>query len=666
MYKIIILIGFLFTINISFSQKHGQALIDSLEQELPKMSADTSKAKAMYKIAATYYSINLDKCLLHANQGLKFSEKINYKRGIANFLMLVGLANSDNGKDSIGLIYLKKSLQAYTDLLGKEDVRFNLISNNVNIGRVYRHTSDFTKAQKYYFDALSIALKLNDPTQTSLCYNNISALYFDQKNYTQALKYGQLCLKLGIESNTIKTQLDAYNILSGIYIKTNDTANAIQTLNQGLVLSKKNDAKKQEAIFLSNLGVLYEDNPTKALTYKLDAKQIWDSVSPNYILAVSNFASIGKSYLDIIKLKDTQLNKSEIITKATYYLENAKQQCIAIQLQDLLLQINQNLSELYAIKGDYKNAYLHFKDFYTINDSLFSQENKNKIAEIDGNYQLSLKDKEIQLNQVTIASQKKQQLFFIIGLILISAIGLLLFRQNKIRKQTNTTLLHLNNELDEANKIKAKFFAIISHDLRSPIANLVSFLNLKRENPELLSAENALKHQQNITQTAEDLLETMESMLLWSKGQMETFKPTKKQIDVDDLFLYIKKYFANINDIQFNCSNPQKLSIFTDENYLKTIMHNLTANAIKILKDKPNAMIDWSCYQKDNQIILSIKDNGAGVNKEKIKALFEESNTVNTKTGLGLHIIRDLAKAIGCEIKMDTQNNVGTTFTLAI
>ena len=64
--------------------------------------------------------------------------------------------------------------------------------------------------------------------------------------------------------------------------------------------------------------------------------------------------------------------------------------------------------------------------------------------------------------------------------------------------------------------------------------------------------------------------------------------------------------------------------------------------------------------------MLSIKDNGAGANKEQIKALFEEHDSVNTKTGLGLHIIRDLAKAIGCEIKMDAQNNVGTTFTLAI
>ena len=268
MNRVLILISFLFTVNFSFSQKQGQALIDSIEQELPKIKEDTTKAKAMYKIAATYYSVNLDNCIQQANQGLKFSEKINYKRGVANFLMLIGLANSDNGNDSIGLIYLKKSLQAYTDLIGKEDVRFNLVSNNVNIGRVYKHLSDFTKAQKYYFDALAIALKLNDPSQTSLCYNNISALYLGQNNYTQALKYGHLCLKLGKESNSIKAQLDGYTILSSSYLGSKDTVNAIKILNQGLALSKTNEAKKQEAIFLSNLGDLYERNPTQALTYK--------------------------------------------------------------------------------------------------------------------------------------------------------------------------------------------------------------------------------------------------------------------------------------------------------------------------------------------------------------------------------------------------------------
>ena len=72
MNRVLILISFLFTVNFSFSQKQGQALIDSIEQELPKIKEDTTKAKAMYKIAATYYSVNLDNCIQQANQGLRF------------------------------------------------------------------------------------------------------------------------------------------------------------------------------------------------------------------------------------------------------------------------------------------------------------------------------------------------------------------------------------------------------------------------------------------------------------------------------------------------------------------------------------------------------------------------------------------------------------------
>ena len=49
----------------------------------------------------------------------------------------------------------------------------------------------------------------------------------------------------------------------------------------------------------------------------------------------------------------------------------------------------------------------------------------------------------------------------------------------------------LNNQLDEANKVKAKFFGILSHDLRSPVANLIHFLHLQKNDPDLLGKEQA-------------------------------------------------------------------------------------------------------------------------------------------------------------------------------
>ena len=63
--------------------------------------------------------------------------------------------------------------------------------------------------------------------------------------------------------------------------------------------------------------------------------------------------------------------------------------------------------------------------------------------------------------------------------------------------------------------------------------------------------------------------------------------------------------------------------------------------------------------------MLSITDNGPGIAAEQAKALFDDSVTSNAKTGLGLHLIRDLAKAIQYRISVQSQPGQGTTFILS-
>src|ERR1700712_4235011 len=108
----------------------------------------------------------------------------------------------------------------------------------------------------------------------------------------------------------------------------------------------------------------------------------------------------------------------------------------------------------------------------------------------------------------------------------------------------------LNNQMDEANKVKARFFSILSHDLRSPIVNLVHFLHLQKDSPDLLSAEQQNIHRQNISDSAEGLLNNMEAMLLWSKEQMENFKPNITTVPVADLFVYIQKFFGQTPQVE--------------------------------------------------------------------------------------------------------------------
>lgn len=339
--------------------------------------------------------------------------------------------------------------------------------------------------------------------------------------------------------------------------------------------------------------------------------------------------------------------------------------------KEFYVTINKKLSQSYAALGLWEEAF-HYNEIYSkYNDEMMQESAKQNIANAEARYQNKTKQQKIKnlstentIKNIQIEEAKKQRIYLISGLVLVGIIGLLLFRQNQNRKKTNQKLQLLNQELDEANKIKARFFSILNHDLRSPISNLIHFLHLQKENPELIDEETAARMQTKIISGAENLLSSMEDILLWSKGQMENFKPHFKEISVEEIFQDTQKHFSGIENIEISFENEENLLLNTDENYLKTIIRNLTGNAIKALEKRQNPKIIWKAWQENNQTFLSITDNGAGGNQEKFKALYDDSEVIGIKTGLGLHLIRDLANAINCKIEVCSKPDFGTTFTI--
>lgn len=339
--------------------------------------------------------------------------------------------------------------------------------------------------------------------------------------------------------------------------------------------------------------------------------------------------------------------------------------------KESFVMINKKLSQSYKALGLWKEAFYYNEIYSNYNDEMMQESAKQSIANAEARYQNKTKQQKIRnlstentIKNIQIADAKKQRFYLISGLVLVGIIGLLLFRQNQIRNKTNRKLQLLNQELDEANKIKARFFSILNHDLRSPVSNLIHFLHLQKENPELIDEETALRMQTKVISGAENLLTSMEDILLWSKGQMENFKPHFKEIPVETVFEETQKHFSNIENISISFENQENIILNTDENYLKTIIRNLTGNAIKALDKRENPKIIWKAGQKDNQFYLSITDNGPGGTQEKFKALYDDSEVIGIKSGLGLHLIRDLATAIDCKIKVCSEPNSGTTITI--
>ena len=543
------------------------------------------------------------------------------------------------------------------------------------IGQKYMSSSNYLNAMDCYQQSLALAQQINSDTLIANCYYHLSIIAFYQKDFYKDSTYSLKALEIYRRNNDKENEGLLLKSIADNYLERGNLTEARKYYAEALPIILMSKDKRLEAAIYSNQAITFQSDYKRKIELGLIAKKIWDENPTENVLPLINIGNLGVAYLDIVRYNglkaikpDTLIpaNPVEDLKIAESYLRQAIQ--IALQKND---PENKSyftgvLAELQAYKGDYKNAYENIRSYYDAQDSLYSQENKNKLAALESQRAIDFKNKEIENKELQIGNQKKNMWLLVSLIAFLAVIGILLYSQSLSRKKTNTTLLQLNTELDEANKIKAKFFGILSHDLRSPVANLVNFLQLQKRKPGIMNEQQIADRENKIAGSANALLETMEAMLLWSKGQMEHFKPTITAVPVSNLFSYLQKFFADTEHVDFIFFCEDNLVVQTDENYLKAIMQNLTANATKALQQTPKAQVIWKGWKEQNKIYLSVTDNGPGANEEQLKALYDERVSSGAKHGLGLHIIRDLAKAIGCSISLQPHSSKGASFILSV
>jgi len=545
----------------------------------------------------------------------------------------------------------------------------------IALGQQYTNKSDYISAMDCYQQSLNIAQSITSDSLSANCYKHMAIIASAQKNYYRDSLYDAEALKI---YRKINDKLGEGRVLSDIgssYLRRGKPLQGKMYYDKALPIFKQLGQQRLMAGIYANMATIYKDDYRKSIELYLAAKKIWDRYPDDGELPSINIGNLGVAYFYMVRFGALKSVKPDSII----FADSVKDLKIAekyirqaIKMTELRNDIEDKayyteiLSELQYHNGNYKGAYDNFYFYQNVNDSIFSQQNKNKIAELESRNEIQKKNQEI-LNQKTRAqSQQRNILLLLAGLLIMLVIGGLYYRLSAVRKQKNIALTKLNEQLDSANKLKAKFFAIITHDLRSPIVSLVNFLQLQKREARLLSEEQKAEQESKITKSAVALLEVMEEILLWSKGQMENFSPEKTTVAVTGLFSYLKDFFSGTTGINFIYQSDENLILSTDENYLKTIMHNLTQNSVNALLKIEGATITWKAWKENDQLKLTITDNGPGMTEEQTKN-FEENLTIgSSKNGLGLNLVKDMAQTIGCSIKLNSTKGTGTTFVLSI
>ena len=297
---------------------------------------------------------------------------------------------------------------------------------------------------------------------------------------------------------------------------------------------------------------------------------------------------------------------------------------------------------------------------------------KGKTTEADGYVENEKKQKEIILlkkdnaiKDLDISNQRRTRTFLIITLLLIIAIAAIIYRNYAAKQKLNKALNIANDKLNEANQSKTQLLSIITHDLRTPVSSLFNFLQLQKSSPNRLSAEQQEKFNNQINTSAENVLSTMEDVLVWSKSQMEKFEPVIEQENLNEFFdeiLNLNKTAADNKNIQLLKECPPNLIINTDPNFLKIILRNLLSNAVKFTPSK--GTIKLIAKKENEEVIIIVSDNGAGMSQEHVVNIFNWNSIRSDSSGLGLRLAREFTEKLQGAITVKSIEGEGTAFML--
>ena len=666
--NLILLLGYTLS---GYAQKKGQAFADSVAAELPKTTDPVKKIQQLSSLDSTYITFNVNKSLEYATERLEVARSYKEKEYIARALVALSRCYYYLGRNEE---LIKCCKEADSLCTGEEKLKRPKELALTDLGMGYMNLGNFAAAMEYTLQALPIAEELKDSPIIAILYNNAGLAFLNQNDLDKAQFYEEKGLAMAEKRHDLYVQKKTLVNLGQICLNKNMRKQALTDWSRVLQLMSATQDSLGLAGALDLLVAFYIDNNDSALAYALRANAIWERVAPDCIDAKVNLGNLGKIYesMALDSLPDsktgrmrTPREKQALLQKADEDISRALDFFRKNDVRQSEVDYYKQLALLQYHRHDYKTAFENLSASDSLSDSVYSQDSKNKLAAAEQQREIAIRDKQLTINQLELSNQKRQRWYFIVGLVVLLLIGALLYRQSVIRKRTNKVLLQLNTELDQANEVKTQFFNILNHDLRAPVATLINLLRLQKDAPDLLEEQVREIHARRIFANAENLLLTMEDLLLWSKGQMKTFQPQVKSVTVEELFADLKNYFSGVTDVRLTFDSAVS-RLNTDEHYLKTIMRNLTNNAIKALAGTPNAAISWKAWQEGGKHYLSITDNGPGVNEQQLKALYDESVAVGGKTGLGLHVVRELARAIGCLVSVNSLPGGGTEFVLSL
>lgn len=620
----------------------GQTMqTDSLLKLISPQNPDSINANIYYELAKQNYASDTKNAILWAQQGATYFKKIESYAKMSSCMNI----------EAVCLLILDKpdeSIKMHYEIL---KIRENLNDSNliaetlINIGNIFYKGQDKEQALEFYQRSKQLVLQNNNTNLLARIYNNIANYYkdkyYDHKNIKDkdaAIKYAKIAIQYKEKLKTDKTLENSYLTLARLYFDAREFNYAANYALKGekIALQNRND----ESVATSKL-LLSE----LALT-KNNFEEAQNKINELYTYITTNkaFHLLNTNDKNIIVISNKIRNSNA---------NHTNQPSIESQIDNnTLLASREKLREELKIKYESEKKGLDNINLMLKNKIEQNRAEKNKVISI---------------------------ISIIFSLVLIMLVVDLVKKNRSILRSKDSMqakanqLYNQNSFLKQSETFKTKLFSIISHDLKSPISNLKSIVELSSEVQ--LSPEQNSFLMKEIKQELDITSNLLNDLLFWSKVQMKTNSIAWSSFNIhtvtvkcfNTLRSNIKvKHLKIINNI------PTNTFVWGDEMRTEFIIRNILHNAIKYSEFYQR--IEIGIIENNDSWDLYIKDNGVGMGEEHVKRIFytdkskiSSKGTLNEQgAGIGLLLCYNFAESLNWKLQVESKIRIGTTFHIHI
>lgn len=633
--------------------------IDSLHTALNQTEDEVAIIDIYNELAFSYRRTALDSVDHYSALALSAALRLNYKKGLLWAYKNQGIYRykTDFSPDSI-LHVINLALE-----FAKEtNDYYNEAALNNNIGLVKASEDKIRESAKYYLLGLEI-LNTNDHPPSfmeGLMCGNLSICYQKLDEPEQALFYAQKGISVANQLNNQSLESIISSAYSAALIKLGRIEESIQYLHKSIDLHEKlGDYQSLGNSWYQMVHAYMElGNFNTAEQYLNKIEEL--SIS-------KSFTSFGpRIQLLSAKIENGYKNHDQALIHAQQAIaaaQTSKNFNFEIEAYEVLIETYKNL-------GRYEDAFQLHEQTSFFKDSLYAIDKVILVEELDARYQVSKKEQEIEyLNK----GQEQQKIFIrVLSALVVVSIALfaIFFRWRRSTVKNQQIIEEKNLQLKEyinQNLQLENFAYIASHDLKTPLRNIISFSQLLERKLKHTTDVDIKSYLHFISNGSKELMSLTQDLLDYSTLNKKELQLKHFQIDK-----FIKDFLESIQSIiketqaQIDLEVPEKW-INADPIKLKQAFQNLILNAIKFHRPNENPVVKIQMTDLGDSWEFAISDQGIGIAPEFHEKIFLLLKRLNTKddyegTGMGLAITKRVIDQHGGKIWISSEVDAGSTF----